>query len=131
MNESDLQKVYQQAREKKWKYPQLFDALKGIGVECYEVDVPFNKISYLGGATTIVHPSPDGFQRLAVGPFNAAAFKAALTRAQNQETTYPEFLKEIAAASIAFYRVDMEMRSVTYFGKDRTQQIVEPVPPAH
>ncbi len=130
MNPLDLDAVYQQARDHKWKYPQLFDALKAAGVERYEVDVLKYEIKYVGGKTNIVHPAPEGFTSLSAGAFNPAAFQLALTRSQKQEITYPEFLAEIAAAGIVWYRVDMGPRTVTYHGKDKRDKIVEPVPPA-
>jgi uncharacterized protein YbcV (DUF1398 family) len=128
MDEQSLQEVYKQAAEKKWVYPQLFDALKNIGVERYEVDVLNYKITYIGDKTAVTHPAPEGFKPLTTGAFDAAAFKIALTRAQKQETTYPQFLTEIAAAGIVWYRVDMKPRVVTYHGKNKHDKIVEPVP---
>lgn len=130
MDEATIQSVYLQAREKKWVYPQLFDALKAAGVERYEVDVLKYEIKYVGGKTSIVHPAPADFEPLKRGAFDPAAFKVALTRSQKQESTYPQFLAEIAAAGIVWYRVDMAPRVVTYHGQDKRNKIVEPVPPS-
>ncbi len=129
MNDQMIKQVYQQAIENKWIYPQLFDALKQIGIERYEVDVLKHEIKYVGGNTSIVHPAPSGFKLLPLGKFDAAAFKTALTRSQKQESTYEQFLVEIAAAGVQFYRVDMGLRRVTYHGEDRRNKIIEPVPP--
>lgn len=128
MDEESLKNVYKQAAEEKWRYPQLFDALKSIGVDRYEVDVLKNEIKYVGEQTSLTHPAPAGFQPLSLGKYDAAAFKTALTRAQQQETTYPQFLAEIAAAGIVWYRVDMAPRTVTYYGIDKRNKLVEPVP---
>lgn len=130
MDEQSLQQVYKQSAENKWAYPQLFDALKAVGVERYEVDVLKYEIKYVGEKTSITHPAPAGFKALTLGKFDAVAFKAALTRSQKQESTYPQFLAEIAAAGIIWYRVDMKPRVVTYHGRDKRDKIVEPVPPS-
>ena len=71
--------------------------------------------------------APD-FTPLRLGAFDPVAFKVALTRAQKQESTYSQFLAEIAAAGIHWYRVDMAPRTVTYHGEDKRKKIVEPVP---
>ncbi len=128
MDEQSLQQVYKQATDNKWSYPQLFDALKSIGVERYEVDVLTYTVKYVGGKTSITHPAPVGFTPLSAGKFDAAAFHVALKRSQKRESTYPQFLAEIAAAGIVWYRVDMGPRAVTYHGKDKRNKIVEPVP---
>lgn len=129
MNDESIQLIYKQAKDNNWAYPQLFDALRDAGVERYEVDVLKCETKYVGGGTSIMHPAPAGFEPLALGTFDAAAFKTALTRSQKRESTYPQFLSEIAAAGICFYRVDMRPRVVTYHGKDRHDKITEPVPP--
>lgn len=129
MDEQSLQNVYAKAKEGNWAYPVLFDALKNIGVERYEVEVLKYKIKYVGGGTSITHPAPEGFTPLTLGKFDEAAFKTALTRSQKREINYEQFLAEIAAAGIVFYRVDMRPRVVTYHGEDKRHKIVEPVPP--
>lgn len=128
MDEASLQQVYKKAAENKWLYPRLFDALKDIGVERYDVDVLKFEITYVGSDTAITHPAPPGFTPHALGTFDAAVFKTALARAQKQETSYPQFLAEIAAAGIARYRVEMNTRTVAYHGKSPGETIVEPVP---
>jgi uncharacterized protein YbcV (DUF1398 family) len=129
MDEAAIQQVYQEAAEKKWVYPQLFEALKKIGVDRYEVEVLKHEIKYVVGQTAVIHAAPAGFKPLTLGRFDAAAFKTALARSQKHETNYDQFLAEIASAGIVFYRVDMKPRTVTYHGEDRRNKIVEPVPP--
>jgi uncharacterized protein YbcV (DUF1398 family) len=128
MNEDEIQEIYRQATENKWVYPQLFEALKNIGVDRYEVDVLKHEIKYVGGKESVVQAAPAGFKPPTLGGFDAIAFKKALTRSQKQEINYEQFLVEIAAAGISFYRVDMRPRSVTYHGVERRKKIVEPVP---
>lgn len=129
MTEEALQEVYKKSAEEKWKYPQLFEALKNIGVEHYETNVLTHEIKYVGGGTSITHGAPEGFQPLtAAKEFNEMALKKALVRVQTGQTTYPQFLGEIAAAGVPFYRVDMRPRTVTYHSINSADKLVEKVP---
>jgi uncharacterized protein YbcV (DUF1398 family) len=130
MNEQSLKDVFKQAMANQWVYPQLFDALKQIGVERYEVNVLTHEMKYISGTTSIVPPAPAGFKPLKLGSFDAPAFKTALTRSQKRQIDFEQFLVEIAAAGVSFYSVDMPSRTVTYYGEDRRNAIVEPVPPS-
>jgi uncharacterized protein YbcV (DUF1398 family) len=129
MKEIDIHAVYAKARDEKWTYPQLFNALRDAGVERYEVDVPNHKITYFGAQTSIVHPAPEGFKELPLGTkFDVDALKAALKKTQAGQSTYEQFLTEISAAGVPFYRVDMKPRTVTYHGANRADKLVEKVP---
>lgn len=119
--------VYQKAVPAQWTYPQLFNALKTAGVSSYHTDVTSHRIEYFGEGTSIVHDGPAGF-KADVGNFNQEGVIAAIRRAQRRETDYPTFLKELAAAGISHYKVDMAARTVSYFGKDSKNQYVEKVP---
>lgn len=116
--------------ENKWTYPQLFDALKEIGVERYEVNVPTHEINYFGQGSSVNAPIPASWKPItAAKVFNAEGVKTAIKRAQARQITYPQFLEEIAASGIAFYRVDMKPRLITYHGPGKDKH-VEPVPPS-
>lgn len=124
----DIQALQRRAIEKKWPYPYLFNALKALGVERYEVDVPTHETRFVGGGATLVQKAPDGWTPLVPAKaYDLDALKAALGRVQAGETTYGQFLAEIAAAGIGFYRVDMRPRTVTYHGP-KPYKLVEPVP---
>jgi uncharacterized protein YbcV (DUF1398 family) len=129
MEPNEIRAALKEAAEKKWPYPHIFNKLKKLGVERYETNVLTHEIKYVGGQTSFVDPAPEGFKKLTVGPrYDEAALKTALGRAQRQETTYAEFLAEIAAAGVAFYRVDMAPRTVTYHGPTPKEKLVESVP---
>jgi uncharacterized protein YbcV (DUF1398 family) len=129
MTPEKIKAVYETARAEKWTYPQLFDGLKVIGVERYEVNVATHEITYFGGKTSHKQPAPDGFSPLTVGEkFDQAALKTALKRTQSGQSTYEEFLAEIAAAGVPFYRVDMKPRTVSYHAANRKDKLVEKVP---
>lgn len=119
--------VSQKARSQNWTYPQLFDALKAEGVKSYKVDVRCQRIEYWGDYEHAVHDGPSGFNP-PVGTFNESQVIVAIRRTQRKETDYPTFLKEILAAGIRHYHVDMKERTVSYFGIDPTNKYVEKVP---
>ena len=123
-----LKEIEKEAEEKHWSYPYLFNSLKANGVERYETNVLTHEIKYVSGGTSFVEGPPDGFKPLTASPkFNEEALKSALKRIQARETNYQQFLAEIAAAGVAFYRVDMKPRTVTYHGPGK-EKLVEPVP---
>lgn len=108
-------------------YPQLFDALRDNGVQYYQVKVSSHTIEYFGDNEHVVHEGPVGFNA-EVGQFNELGVIQAIRRSQRRETDYPTFLKEIAAAGISNYRVDMNERTVSYFGQDPAHKYIEKVP---
>ncbi len=125
-----INRVYKEAAEKQWSYPYLFNSLKSIGIERYEVNVLTHEIKYVGGGTSLLGPKPQGadYKPLKAGPkYDEPALKLAIKRSQERAITYPQFLEEIAAAGIAFYRVDMGPRTVTYHGPGK-DKLVEKVP---
>ena len=128
----DLAKIKaldERALAEKWPYPYLFNSLKALGIERYEVNVLTHETRYVGEGTSIVKGPPPDFMPLSVGEkFDTDRLKLALGRVQRRETTYAQFLAEIAAAGVSFYRVDMLPRTVTYHGVGRNNKHVENVP---
>ena len=125
---ADIEKIQKRALDSKWPYPYLFNALKALGVERYEVDVATCETRFVGSGITVRKGAPEGWTPLAVArDYSLDGVKAALRRSQAGEITYPEFLGEIAAAGVGFYRVDMRPRTVTYHGP-KPYKLVEPVP---
>ncbi len=128
LDQEKVKSIYRRGAEEKWSYPQVFNALKNIGIERYETNVLTHEIKYVGGGTAFIEPGPEGFKILTAGTrFKLDALKLALGRIQRAETNYIQFLGEIAAAGVSFYRVDMGPRTVTYHGPGR-EKYVEKVP---
>lgn len=123
----DIQKIQQRADVEKWSYPYLFNSLKAAGVERYEVNVLTHETRFVGGGTSVIQPAPADFRPLTAGAYDLDALQAALARVQTRETTYAEFLAEIAAAGVSFYRVDMKPRKITYHGP-KPYKYVETIP---
>jgi uncharacterized protein YbcV (DUF1398 family) len=123
-----LSTIFKHAVIEKWSYPRLFDALKAAGVRYYITDVTHFEIKYFGDDATSIEKGPEGFTAEA-GEFDQEKVVEAIRRTQRKETDYLTFLKEIAAAGITRYRVDMQERTVTYLGQDPKNKYVEEVPP--
>lgn len=124
-----IEAIGKKALSEKWTYPLFFNALRDIGVERYEVNVLTHEILYVGGGSSLPAPVPAGSHTLELGKkFDADGVVRAIKRSQAGDITYPQFLAEIAAAGIPFYRVDMKPRVITYHGQDRRDKHVEKVP---
>jgi uncharacterized protein YbcV (DUF1398 family) len=125
---NEIVAIQKRAAAEGWPYPYLFNSLKALGIERYEVDVATHQAKFVGGGASVLQPAPEGFEPLTVaGKFDLEALKTALGRVQRKESTYSQFLAEIAAAGVPFYRVDMKPRTVTYHGP-KPYKYVEKVP---
>jgi uncharacterized protein YbcV (DUF1398 family) len=122
-----IEAIENRSAAENWTYPQLFEALKNLGLDRYEVDVLNYETKFVGGGTAATKAAPIGWEPLRTGPWNKEGLQAALKRIQNQQTDYQTFLREIAAAGVSFYRVDFKPRTVTYHGP-KPYKLVEPVP---
>ncbi len=128
MNRHQVEETIKRARSEKWEYPKLFNALKACGVASYDVDVATHHIVYHGGGQSFTD-APQEFHPLAVSShFSAGKFKEALAKHQAEKTPYLEFLKDIAAAGIHAYTVDMATRTIAYRGRKSGEEILEKVP---
>lgn len=130
LNKKRIEEILNISAREQWKYPLTFDALKAAGVEFYETEVPRHAIVYFGGGEQWSEAPPAMEKPYPVGPaFDRNAIQQALRRVQNRQTDFTQFLKEIAAAGVVKYRVDMLKRTVDYMGKEGESQ-VELVPPS-
>ena len=128
-DQEKIDAVKKRGVEEGWPFPYLFNSLKALGIDRYEVDVLTHETRFVGGGATIVEPAPAGFSILTAGKtYELTGLKTALARVQAKESNYEEFLTEIAAAGVVFYRVDMRPRTVTYHGADKRHKHVETVP---
>jgi len=129
MDPNFIQALLRRSGTEQWPYPKLFEALKHGGVEYYVADVDRQRVVYYGGKNLHEQRLASGGEMLTIAPeLNRDALLQAIARTQRQESTYLEFLNEIAAAGIGRYRVDMHDRTVTY-SHTPTEQHVETIPP--
>lgn len=128
MDKRRVEEIFTQSKREKWPYPKIFDALKDAGVDYYETDVATHVIVYHGGGEWVTEAPPAGFGQVSPNAsFDAAAVKLAIQRNQHKLTNYTTFVREIAAAGVNRYRVDMAARTVAYRGS-RGNEYVEKVP---
>src|SRR5437879_86070 len=99
MDELLVQSILRRSVAEQWTYPRIFDALKHAGVEYYVADVDRQRIAYYGGKHFHEQRLVLGGAMLDVAPeLNRDGLLQAIARTQSKETTYLQFLKEIAAA---------------------------------
>ena len=54
----DIHNVQKRAAEEGWTYPYLFNSLKALGIERYEVTVATGETRFVGGGTSLVTTEP-------------------------------------------------------------------------
>ncbi|MBA3813869.1 MAG: DUF1398 family protein [Alphaproteobacteria bacterium] len=129
-DEEQVLYIAKQGKAKSWPYPKIFHELKDAGVMSHEVWIEEFKSIYKNGSQECVEPLPDGFHALkAANDFKEAAFQDALARRLRHETTYVEFLNDMAAAGVVSYNVDMATQTVTYTGRKEKDFFIQKVPP--
>lgn len=121
--------ILKRAKTEQWTYPKTFELLKEAGVQAYEVNLAPYKALYNGTFGTWEELAPEGLSMFAINKlFNRDGVIKALKCHQRKETTYTEFLKDIASAGIMRYAVDMRHRHVTYYGRDSGDYYREEIP---
>ena len=124
---SQIKDVLNRAVIEKWSYPQIFDALHAAGVEYYETHVSASQTTYYGGDESWKEASLSQSPLVVAPHFIVERIQNAIGRNQKKETTYLEFLQEIAAAGVFTYRVDMKLRSICYKGREG-EKYIEKIP---
>jgi uncharacterized protein YbcV (DUF1398 family) len=120
-----------EAVSQNWPFLKSFAALHAAGVRAYEVEIATCQTIYYGDNSSFQQRLADFYPTLVsltIAPkFNKEVFQETLHAVQRQRIDYPTFLHDIAKAGVARYRVDMKLRTVSYYGKDNTVQ-VEQIP---
>ena len=121
--------ILKRAKTEQWAYPKTFELLKEAGVQTYEVNLAPYKALYNGTFGTWEELAPEGLDMFVINKlFNRKGVIKALKCHQRKETTYTEFLKDIASTGITRYSVDMFHRHVTYYGRDSGDYYREEIP---
>lgn len=111
-------------------FPQIVDRLSRIGVERYHADYTRQETTYyLANGGSLVVPAPHDPHPTAI-EFSAKGVEAAVRQSQNDEHTYPDFVRKTMEAGCVGYFVQLTGRRALYFG--RTGDIHEerfPAPP--
>jgi len=114
-------------KREQWPYPVVFNMFIEAGVTHYDVNVGRFEIVYSGEGGELTVRGPSNINETPAARFDIEGTKRAIQRAQRHDTNYPQFLREIAAAGIHTYSVDMETREITYRGA-QGETHVETVP---
>jgi uncharacterized protein YbcV (DUF1398 family) len=116
-NLKQAQRRAMQVRPKVGGFPVLAEVLRQAGVQRNVWYLPSAQSVYvteLGPVVTLGQPLMTG--TLDLPGFNQAALVHALRKDQAGETSLPEFLLASWEAGVVSYDVDLEARTVTYYG---------------
>jgi uncharacterized protein YbcV (DUF1398 family) len=129
MNNEKIIEISFTSKKEQWPYPKTFQALKDAGVTSYEVIPSSRQITYFIGNDSFQEPIPAGFQPHPLGKiYKIKAIMQAIKDAQLHTITYEGFLKQIANAGVALYRVEMESNVITYLGANSGEEYAEIIP---
>ena len=111
-------------------FPYFIKNLKAIGVDNYEVKVKNHKRTYTSvtGDKLVVGGDLPEFE--CAETFELDSVKSAIKRNQEGITDYPTFLREIGAAGIHTYVVDLAGMMVIYQGPNSEYEYEEKIPEA-
>lgn len=129
MNNNNIDNILKEAKQNTWPYPKTFEELKKSGVKLYTVNLDNYKAVYTGTFGVWNEPIPDGVEKYTIsGSFSKEGIRDAIIRHAQKETTFAEFLNDIANCGVSHYKVDMDKRLVTYYSKDESNKYAEEVP---
>lgn len=104
-------------RPKVFGFPYLAEVLRQAGVSRNVWHLPSLQSLYISlDGPVVMHETPLVTGAVDVPLFSQPALIDALRTDQAGESTFPEFLAAIWQAGIVRYDVDLEARTVTYFG---------------
>nr|WP_293834521.1 DUF1398 family protein [uncultured Arsenicibacter sp.] len=109
-------------------FPAYIQAIKQMGVTCYETYVADGHASYFG-ANDYQTSSPAKYESLSVADTcDAPRFKADLIAHQQGQSDYLTFCRQAAASGINKWSVRMDQLTCTYYDKAGQEILVETIP---
>lgn len=125
-----IKNILKEATINKWPYPKTFQLLNNNGLQSYEVYfADFYKARFTGVFGCFVEDCLDGYKKIQSNKnFNPEGIKSAIFNHITKQTSYLDFLNDIAAQGATHYKVNMKQRTVTYFNADETDSYIEYVP---
>lgn len=109
-----------------YSFPWVYKSLKEIGITSYAVDIKSGKAVISHKEEKLEEQAPE--KNFVFGAFNIEQIVAALQKHQKGETSYDEWLQEVARAGVFRYVVTMAQDMVIYLDQNNTQAYVEPIP---
>lgn len=129
MTINNLEKILKHAKDTKQSYPMTFHQLKEAGVEVYEIHLETYKNIYRGSFGTWSENPPEGYSALMIADsFSRDEVMTSLRRHQSGQTSFMEWLSEMAQAGVSHYRVDMDKKTVFYYDVAESNVHEEMVP---
>jgi uncharacterized protein YbcV (DUF1398 family) len=118
-------------RRKEIDYPAFAQLLREAGVRSYRADVPAHAITYEGEGESFTETGREIVPAAERSPrtYDPEGIRAALAANQRGKGDYEEFLRQIWAAGVTHYDVDLQAATVTYRGA-QGEAWVEPIPPS-
>lgn len=107
--------------------PDYLRALKGIGVNKYDSFLTDGHSDYFGEDNQMI-VSPPVYEKLTVAqPGNREEFLNHLKLHEQGEIDYFEMSKRLADSGIEKWTFDTNQMTITYYAKDGTEMLVEPI----
>lgn len=129
MNIEEVKRILEASTRERWPYPKTFQALLEAGVVSYRTNLANNQTVYTGATNEYKEPNDAAATDLEVAElFQIEAVKRGLLHHQTYQTPFSDFLKDMAAAGVQFYEVDMTKRTINYTSGKSDESYVETVP---
>jgi uncharacterized protein YbcV (DUF1398 family) len=129
MNIEEVIQISKVSKSEQWPYPKTFQALLHAGVQSYRTSIGNNQTVYEGASNQYEEPNVDSGSDLEIAEhFQADAVKRGLEHHQKHLTPFSDFLKDMAAAGVRYYEVNMLQRTINYTSGKPGESYVEAVP---
>ena len=113
-----IHSIYQRGIKNKWNYALFFDALRNAGVLSCETNVINNQIEYNTKHGKFTERGPLELKVEIGSVYNEEQLISAIHLFHRHIISYQSFLKDIASAGVVHYYLDMNKRTISYFGID-------------
>ncbi|WP_187355175.1 DUF1398 family protein [Paenibacillus tengchongensis] len=129
MNIEEVKRISEVSKRERWPYPKTFQALLAAGVVSYRTSIADNGTVFSGKGGEYEERNDDAAANLEVaGNYQAEAVKRGLAHHQEHRTPFADFLKDMAAAGVQFYEVDLLKRTIDYTSGRPGESVIETVP---
>ncbi len=114
----------------KYTFPAYLKVLAAASVIKYTIHLCPHKAVFEGkNGETVDHLNPAYDVPSVSDVWNCDDFKAVLKKTQTGACGYHDFLLGAAEAGVNYYEVDFLAKKVSYYGKDRSNNCIENIPP--
>lgn len=128
MNSKEVKRISEISKHERWPYPKTFQELINAGVTSYRTNVADGRTVYVGEGDQYEewHESLSPPLKISAR-FQAEAVKRGLKHHQKNQTSYSDFLKDMADAGVHYYDVDMDKRTINYTSSKPGETYVEEI----